>query len=168
MIKRFSEDIDISIDRAHLGFTGDADPMSAPSKKARGRCLEALQVACIKAVKEEILPALAGAIEKDLPSGWALEVDKEDALSLLFSFPSALGETDFTYITPYVKVEFGGRGDPWPQDEMTIRSYLCEVFPDQIHEEDVKLRVLGAERTDASGGEVMRARPAARSCSPKG
>lgn len=33
VIERFSEDIDISIDRKELGFTGDKDPEQAPRLK---------------------------------------------------------------------------------------------------------------------------------------
>ena len=34
LIQRFSEDIDISIDRAFLGFHGEADPLAAKSRTA--------------------------------------------------------------------------------------------------------------------------------------
>lgn len=42
LIKRFSEDIDLVVDKADLGFGGDAGPEKAPSKKKRRERLEAL------------------------------------------------------------------------------------------------------------------------------
>ena len=148
LIKRFSEDIDISIDRALLGFTGNMDPMAAQSRTARDRRLEDLQAACINAIKNQLVPALTKAIAKDINRGGEVEIDKEDPLAVLFYFPSALQKGAFSYITPYVKLEFGARADPWPQEERTIRSYLSEQFPEQISEDDNPLiRILGVERT---------------------
>ena len=42
LIERFSEDIDIVVDREFLGFGGDASPENAPSKKQRKVRLDAL------------------------------------------------------------------------------------------------------------------------------
>ncbi len=45
-IERFSEDIDIIVDKVALGFGGDAAPDRAPSKKQRRERLEKLMEAC--------------------------------------------------------------------------------------------------------------------------
>ena len=42
LIRRFSEDIDLVVDKEALGFGGDAAPEKAPSKKKRRDRLEAL------------------------------------------------------------------------------------------------------------------------------
>jgi hypothetical protein len=59
---RFSEDVDLSVDPNWLGFGGDNRPDMAPSKSQFNKRCEALERACICAVKEEILPALDKAI----------------------------------------------------------------------------------------------------------
>jgi hypothetical protein len=46
LIERFSEDIDIIVDKEALGFGGDAAPDRAPSNKQRKARLEALMDAC--------------------------------------------------------------------------------------------------------------------------
>ena len=46
LIERFSEDIDIVVDKDILGFTGDASPDKAPSNKQRRRRLDDLMEAC--------------------------------------------------------------------------------------------------------------------------
>src|SRR3989338_9232409 len=43
LIERFSEDIDIVIDRGALGFGGDNAPENAPSKKQTGKRLKELK-----------------------------------------------------------------------------------------------------------------------------
>ena len=46
LIERFSEDIDLIVDKEALGFGGDAAPDKAPSNKQRRLRLEALMAAC--------------------------------------------------------------------------------------------------------------------------
>src|SRR5438034_8156972 len=62
LIERFSEDIDLVVDKQTLGFGGDASPDQAPSKKQRKHRLEALMDACRLWVQETLQPALAGHI----------------------------------------------------------------------------------------------------------
>jgi hypothetical protein len=63
MIERFSEDIDISIDRVFLGFGGDNEPEAAPSNKEKQRRVDALRLACQRRIAEELQPARTKAIE---------------------------------------------------------------------------------------------------------
>ena len=75
LIERFSEDIDLVVDKQTLGFGGDASPDHAPSKKQRKLRLEALMDACRRWVQETLQPALAARIGAALgPDGWKLEV----------------------------------------------------------------------------------------------
>jgi hypothetical protein len=46
IIERFSEDIDVLIDRASLGCGGDQDPAGAASAKERDRRIDRLKAAC--------------------------------------------------------------------------------------------------------------------------
>ena len=57
-IHRFSEDIDISMSRELLGFTGDRDPEAAQTRAQRTKLLTALSAVCAKKVQEELGPAL--------------------------------------------------------------------------------------------------------------
>lgn len=52
IIERFSEDVDLSFDRAGLGFSGDSDPLNAPSGKKRKHGLEALTETCQRVTKK--------------------------------------------------------------------------------------------------------------------
>lgn len=46
MIERFSEDIEVSLDRARLGFSGELDPEAGRSAKEQARRLDRLRQAC--------------------------------------------------------------------------------------------------------------------------
>jgi hypothetical protein len=58
IIERFSEDVDLSFDRAGLGFGGDSDPANATSGKKRKHGLEALTETCRRVIQEKLLPQL--------------------------------------------------------------------------------------------------------------
>jgi len=59
LIERFSEDIDLITDKSVLGFSGDASPDRARSKKQRKVRLGALMDACCHWVQGPLQPALA-------------------------------------------------------------------------------------------------------------
>lgn len=63
LIERFSEDIDISIERGSLGFGGDNEPEAGNSNKEKQRRIEALKAACQRKIESDLLPALAKVIQ---------------------------------------------------------------------------------------------------------
>lgn len=78
LIQRFSEDIDLVVDKEALGFGGDAAPEKATSNNKRRERLAALMEACRQWVQEKLQPALAGRLRSALgESGWKLEVDPD-------------------------------------------------------------------------------------------
>jgi hypothetical protein len=62
-IRRFSEDIDLSFDRAELGYKGDRDPeKEGISKKQAARLINDLVSDVERHIAEKLLPALRAAI----------------------------------------------------------------------------------------------------------
>jgi hypothetical protein len=88
LIERFSEDIDVVIERNFLGFGAQHGPESAPSKKQQRARLDSLKAECQQRIRCSLLPALAGRFGTLLPSnsGWKLEEDgtDPDGQTLLF------------------------------------------------------------------------------------
>ncbi len=154
-IHRFSEDIDLSFDRAELGYGGTRDPeQPGLGKNKAARLIAGLVTDVETHVAERLLPALQTAFARHLGNpadgGWSLEIDPSDAQTVNFHYPPAFGGTDYagmSYITPRVKLELGGRGDPWPTEEKVIRSYSAEDYPDFFDEPDTRVTVLSARRT---------------------
>ena len=66
LINRFSEDIDIVIDREVLGFGGDASPDQASSRKQLTKWLSALKDACRNLVQGQILTTCVSASSRTL------------------------------------------------------------------------------------------------------
>jgi hypothetical protein len=152
VIHRFSEDIDISINRAELGFDKDHDPAAETlSGKKRRELREELAATCAKFIEAEMLPRFNATCAAILgANGWSAFMDDRDSdrQSILFQYPPSLTEyQEGAYLAPAVLLEFGCRGDQWPSSEATIRPFVAEQFPDLIRYPDVKLIVLDAQRT---------------------
>lgn len=150
LIQHFSEDIDIIIDKAPLGFAEEASPAKAGSNKQRRARLEKLMAAARAWVQETLQPALAARVGKVLGStGWTLEIDPDmpDGQCLLFHYPSVFPAGAAGYIPPRVKIELGARSDDWPAESKVLTSYVLEKFPALGREPSVPVRVLAAERT---------------------
>jgi len=155
VIRRFSEDIDLSFDRAELGYTGDRDPeKEGISRKQAARLINDLIGDAERHIAEKLLPALRAAIVKQLgePANgeWSLEIDADDAQTVNFHYPTALPAAEYegmAYITPRVRLELGARGDPWPTEEKIIRPYAADHYPDFFEEPDTSVTVLSARRT---------------------
>jgi hypothetical protein len=153
-IRRFSEDIDLSFDRAALGYKDERDPENAPSHKKAKVLIEDLVADVQKHIATVLLPQLTEAITAVLgtpdKASWSLLVDGKDPQSLIFRYPPSLTRIDYAglqYISPRVKLEFGARGDPWPMEQRIIRPYASEEYPDFFETPEVTVDVLALRRT---------------------
>jgi Nucleotidyl transferase AbiEii toxin, Type IV TA system len=148
LIQRFSEDIDVSLDRASLGFSGERDLAHPKHSKTKRKQLDTeLRAAIGTVVRNDILSKLRAALEDILGTvGWqvtpAPEADEE--MTLEFQYPTSLVYE--TYLRPLIKIEFG-RGDQHPSERRSITPYVAEEFSSIFPVPDVTLNVLACERT---------------------
>jgi hypothetical protein len=150
LIERFSEDIDIVIDRAALGFGGDKAPDYAPSKKQIKKRLKALRKTSRRCVNETLLPLLSEVISHEMPGdlSWQLDQDPDDPdrQTLLFTYPTAFPD-QLAYLRQVVKIELGARSDIEPTQEIDIHPYIADAFPDQLPQAHFSVRAVSPERT---------------------
>lgn len=158
VIKRFSEDIDLSISRESLGFGAEKEPEAASSKKQTQQRIEELQQACIRKITSELLPSMKEAfvaILGDAPgndvseTSWQLEQDTHDPQTLLFTYPRQQNTPLLiaSYIRPVVRIELGARSDHWPAGTYPLTPYAAEEFPDYFEAPICQVKTLEAERT---------------------
>jgi hypothetical protein len=153
VIRRFSEDIDLSFDRRDLGFAGGRDPKAAPSKKKAERLLESLEAEVQRHINAELVPRLKEAIVAALgrdEQAWALEKDAKDQQTVIFRYPPSLTEganRETAHINPVVRLELGARGDAWPTERRSIQPYAAEEIPELFKAPATDVTVLAAERT---------------------
>lgn len=143
LIERFSEDIDVVIDRGFLGFGGET---------LSGKRQKKLIKTCSECIHAELRPALEQRFKAVLPSAakWSLApadvAEDKDQQTLLFQYPGVVSGTAI-YLRPVVKIEMGARSDTEPSESPTLRPYLCEAFPEQLGEGAFSLKTAAARRT---------------------
>ena len=151
VIERFSEDIDVSIDRNFLGFGGTNEPEAGASNKEKQRRIDGLKAACQQKIAKELLPTLEAAIRTKVrpDEKWALrsDTDDPDQQTLLFDYPTSFPADATGYVRRLVKIEMGARADHWPSEIRAITPYVTEQFPKGFKEGSCAVKVLSAERT---------------------
>lgn len=153
LIERFSEDIDLVIDREAMGFVHGTslDPRTTENPKRADKRLRSLRHAAQKLIADRILPSLSQLIQTRLPSevAWSLEIDPydRDSQTLLFKYPSCLPTIASNYVSESVKLEFGARSDTEPAGLHQISPYCAQRFPALFTSAQVAVRAIAAERT---------------------
>lgn len=148
-IYRFSEDVDLSLDRNQLGFTGTRDPEGSDvTGGQRKDLLKELQQTAEKIVAGPLLGEIQSSFGASLEQDFTLATDPRDAQTLLFTYPStAHAGVQSGYVQPIIRFEFGARGVTIPAEERVIVPYLHEAFPALLGTAHVTANVLGIERT---------------------
>lgn len=151
IIRRFSEDIDLSVSPATLGIS-EADVNDAGSRRQRERWMEDLEAACSRWVAEKLQPELERSISAVIgarPSGQSwLEFETDAATHspvLYFQYPGTL-EAGAPYIRRRVKLEFGSLTDQRPAGDHWVRPWVADVFPAPLAEMGCKVVALEVER----------------------
>lgn len=148
-INRFSEDIDLAVDYAALGFAGARDPRQGSfSKTKRANILAEMMVACQRYISGEFLTVFRKRCEEILgiTDTWNLNVSSQDPNVVEFRYPKAASK-NLTYVTPRVILELGTHAEFIPHDQFTIRSFVGEEFPNLISTENIAVVALLAKRT---------------------
>ena len=79
-INRFSEDIDLAVDYAALGFTGERDPRQEDiSKTRRASILAEMMAECQRYIGGEFLEALKARCQEILEASWRVEPGSQRA-----------------------------------------------------------------------------------------
>lgn len=119
LIERFSEDVDVVIDRHTLGLDSDS------------------------------MPDAAGISANEIVDGrlWQVTLDPgdKDRPSVLLTYPSAF--TGASCIRRVVKVEFGARSDIEPRQSVSIHSCLSEALGDRVVAPDFRVQAIEPVRT---------------------
>lgn len=152
VIKRFSEDIDLSVSPTFLGISEESVE-EADSRNQRTKRMEELEAACTERIRDRFLPELeriAGEALGERSGGAAwMEFQVDVATNspvVLFHYPSN-EPSGFEYLGRFVKMEFGSLTDQRPVGSHSIRPWLEEEFPKQFEDFRCELVALDLERT---------------------
>jgi hypothetical protein len=146
-INRFSEDIDLTIDRKSLGQNFDPAGMtSSQASKLVKRVIRAAR----GWVADSVVPLISNALS-ELPkpeNAWRVSTDADH--NVIVEYPRSLDDSDYgttRYVAPTVRLEIGARGDVWPAERRTILAYAAQDFPELFTAANVPVNVLALRRT---------------------
>lgn len=147
--ERFSEDVDLVVDRSVLGLPDDGIPGPQHTARQQKERAKKIAKACYAWAGSTLLPALREAIAEVLPeSNWKLSLEPENTnhqTVITFGYPKLIGGNG--YLLEDVKVDLVAKADTWPNTPMPIRAYIHELFPDELGDGLFHARTLHAERT---------------------
>ncbi|MDD5657614.1 MAG: nucleotidyl transferase AbiEii/AbiGii toxin family protein, partial [Elusimicrobia bacterium] len=168
-IDRFSEDIDLGLSPASLGWK-ESDLDDAPSVSQRQKRAKRLEADCAEAVRGSFLPELEKVVSSSLGprtgGGRWLQFEL-DAMShspvILFPYPRAVAAG--SYIAPAVKIEFGSLTDQRPTGTHSISPLIAELALEGFADFRAEVVALELERTFWEKATILHAeyhRPAAQ------
>jgi len=148
LIDRFSEDIDIAINRKVFGQQpphGAEDAISNTQRKTR---LVELEDKSASFIMDVLLPILQEKIEGHLkPSEFTLKsIQKSNQINIEFKYPGTL-KNELGGLLPVVLIELVPRADEIPNEERKITPIIYEVFEDLLGNGSFNISTLAPERT---------------------
>lgn len=132
LIKRFSEDIDLTMLPSQLGYEGALDPTSPDfigSETQRKQKFDEVQNACRAYIERAIIPDLK-AIFQQYGQGVSIEFEDgtEHETVLKIVYQSITEPPPGDYFTPTVRLEIGVRGGPKPKSIKLISPYISSII----------------------------------------
>jgi predicted nucleotidyltransferase component of viral defense system len=148
LIERFSEDIDIAINRKVFGQEPPHGAENATSNTQRKTRLEELEDKNATFIKEVLLPILHEKIAGHLnPADFILRlIEKGNEVNIEFEYPGTL-KNELGGLLPVVLIELVPRADEIPNEERKITPIIYEVFEDLLGEGSFNISTLTTERT---------------------
>ena len=151
LIHRFSEDIDLGLEREDIGLGGDLDPLSKSSRKGYQRAVKAMTVATTEYVSHTLLPALERDFYAVLESNWGLRLEVNGSENdVMFEYPRALDAAVYgrdDYIAPVVRLELGARSDHRSTTTADIQPYADKFFAEEFERPTCRVVAQTLERT---------------------
>ena len=148
-INRFSEDIDLAVDYAALGFTGPRDPRrEGLSRTRQTKLLAEMLRHCQRYIGGDFIREFHARCAEalDMDGNWSAAIDERDPHVVRFHYPPAIAAR-LAYIAPQVVLELGTHAEFIPRDEFSIRPFAAEEFPHLFAEPEVRVTALLAKRT---------------------
>lgn len=141
LIERFSEDIDLALDREFLGFAGELTKNNI--KKLRKRSYEFITEQFVKELKHKFTNMNLGNVSV-IPQ--QTQNQDQDPSIIEIYYPAVIQKDN--YLKPSILVEIGCRSLKEPFTKRAIQSAVSEVFPEQTFaDKAIYIPVVNPERT---------------------
>lgn len=147
LIERFSEDIDLAVDWAFLGFEGDRDPNAEMSNSKRRLLLDEMGTACTDYIATDFLSVLKERVANRLGSdgGWRLRIETDAPHVVWFDYPATLELS--SYLKPAVQLEMGTHAAFRPSGRYSMTPFAAQDYGGLFLEPSCEVCAIAPERT---------------------
>ncbi|MER9018283.1 nucleotidyl transferase AbiEii/AbiGii toxin family protein [Mesorhizobium sp. M0898] len=127
LIRRFSEDIDVTVFRDDLDEAASVEELEGLSNKKRRAKLDAIRDACRAYITGPLRAFLTAQLADMTNGAGRVEVDEADAddQTLLLWYPE-VERRDGAYVRPVIRLESGAKSALDPNRPITITPYVAE------------------------------------------
>ena len=139
VIERFSEDIDIAIDKSFWGIAGDNK-----SQRDRIRKLSRAYIGQDLVAEMRTLLAGYGALDFELR---VIPTQDSDADPTLVLLPYRSIYADIDYVESQIRIEFSCRSMQEPRERIDIRPLIAEAYPDLFGKQEFPICAVVPTRT---------------------
>jgi hypothetical protein len=148
--ERFSEDVDLVVDRHALDLPDDGIPGPQHSPRQQKERAKKIAKACRTWASDVLLPALRNVLAHEMQGrAWSLDLNPDSdnhETVISFGYPKHFNVSG-GYLLDHVKVDLVAKADAWPSVPMPVRAYVNELFPEELGVGSFQVRTLEAERT---------------------
>lgn len=152
LIRRFSEDIDITVFREDLGRATSVEELRNLSGNSQKKTLKKIKIACEEYLKSSFYSEFCSIITETTKrlrlssEQLRLVVNPEDRQTFNLYYPRAITDETVQYVDRVVKLEFGALSALDPNTECTIQPYIQEDIPN-LDFSVANITTVNAERT---------------------
>eukprot|EP01035_Chromulina_nebulosa_P014825 gene14825-19616_t len=141
LIQRFSEDIDLALDREFLGFSGELS--KGDIRKLRRKSYQFITETFTEELKNRFTEL---GLENVLIKYREVENHDQDPLIIEIYYPTLTNKN--SYLKPAVLVEVGSRSLKEPFTQRSFSTIISEVFPERpFSDKPITIPVVNPERT---------------------
>lgn len=147
LIDRFSEDVDLTVDRQGLIEKAQDPDEESISIRERKRRFKRVATECENYVRLTIAPFLLERLSK---IGGSVEIDQGDEQTIRMRYPPSLHARSYgmqAYVSAEVRLEFGARGALWPSEMGEVTPYAAQTFPTLFEQKSTRVWALSPTRT---------------------
>jgi hypothetical protein len=142
-IARFSEDVDVTLDRRALG--PGLDPFAAPSRNQAKKICTELDTLLGNYIVNDIKPYFDTCLKEELQDSTAETQIGDSAEKLHIPYPTCLENND-PYLSEFVLLELGGKNEITPSTQLQLKPYIQTSVP-SLEFPNPTVAVLAPERT---------------------
>jgi predicted nucleotidyltransferase component of viral defense system len=148
LIERFSEDIDIAINRKVFGQQPPLGAEDATSNRQRKLRIEELEIKSAEYIREKLIPILDREIKSKInDEPFTLKaIQKGNEVNIEFEYPGTL-KNELGGLLPIVLIELVPRADEIPNEQRKITPIIHEIYSDLLGEFSFNVASLAPERT---------------------